>query len=353
MKKILTALFCCLLSFAANAQQMLADQQINSPVAINPAACGQYAGLTISGAYRQQWSSISNSPKSFYAIAEYKFPSKDETRINSNYNKGLPLMGKWALIKPPKQKTPKPKFRPVPADSVRNFFAAGLRAQTEKIGFVNHTKLGVTATFHRNLYQGRFLSFGVNLGFMQSKLDLSQAILEDPTEIDVLSQLNNTRPTLGFGAYYYSNSLIAGVSVMDIGANKNSFFRADQSKLTLISYPSTVYGTIGILREISPMVELAPAATIRYSAGYNEVLSDITCKAFYNKRFMLGAGYRTSKAPLFFAGILWNNSYSLNYCYGAQKNAAISGAKSVHEIGLSMNLKTKNSANTPQNYRWR
>lgn len=351
MKYFLLMLGLILLNLPTNAQQILSDQFIGSPIMVNPAACGQYSGYTITSGYRRQWAGLENAPSSFNAIIEYKFPGSDaKSRLDAN--KGLPLMGKWAIVKPPKIKSGKRKIRHIlPPDSVRLFYAAGLRLQTENIGFINRVKVGLLFSSHINLYNNRFLALGGNVGIQSTQLNLDNAILEDPTELSQIGTSAGVALNMGLGAYYYSPSIIAGVSLMDIGANNQSFFSRETGAPT--SYPFTLFGTFGYIRKLSSSIELIPAATMRYSTGYNSAIIDFTAKALFSEKFMAGAGYRSSGAPLVFLGYLLDERYSFNYCYGLQPNDALGEARSSHEIMFSMNLQNKVSRLVPVNYRWR
>lgn len=351
MKYFLFSLGLILLNISANAQQLLSDQFIGSPVLVNPAACGQYSGYTISTGYRRQWVGLENAPSSFNAIVEYKFPgSKAKSKLDAN--KGLPLMGKWAIVKPPKLKSGRRRIRStIPPDSIRFFYAAGLRLQTENIGFVSRIKAGLMINTQYNLFNDRFVSLGVQVGFQATQLNVTNAILEDQAELTRLNTKSGTILNLGFGAFYYSPNLIAGVSVMDIGTNTQTFF--PNSAGDAQSYPFTAFGTIGYIRKLSPTVELIPATTIRYSTGYNATIVDLTAKALIKEQFMAGAGFRTTGAPLLFLGYLLDERYSFNYCYGLQPNSTFESARSSHEIMFSMNLQTKASRLIPINYRWR
>jgi type IX secretion system PorP/SprF family membrane protein len=351
MKYILLVLGLLFINLSGYSQQLMSDQFIGSPVLVNPAACGQYSGYTISTGYRRQWVGLENAPSSFNAIVEYKFPGFN-AKSKLDVNKGLPLMGKWALVKPPKLKSGRRKIRSIiPPDSIRFFYSAGLRLQTENIGFVSRTKAGLMINTQYNLFNERFISVGVQVGFQATQLNTNNAILEDQAELSRLITKSGTVLNLGIGAFYYSPNLIAGLSVMDIGTNSQSFFPNSMGDAQ--SYPFTVIGTLGYIRRLSPTVELIPATTIRYSAGYNATIVDFTAKALFKEQFMAGAGYRTTGAPLLFLGYLLDKQYSFNYCYGLQQNSTFENARSTHEIMFSMNLQNKASRLIPTKYRWR
>ena len=182
-------------------------------------------------------------------------------------------------------------------------------------------------------------------------MNLSNAILEDPTEFSQIGTSAGIALNMGLGAYYYSPSIIAGVSIMDIGANSQSFFNTPIGEPS--SYPFTLFGTFGYIRKLSASIELIPAATMRYSSGYNAAIIDFTAKALFSEKFMAGAGYRSSGAPLVFLGYLLDERYSFNYCYGLQPNDALGEARSSHELMFSMNLQNKAARLIPTNYRWR
>lgn len=351
MRYILFSLGLIFLSLSANAQQLLSDQFIGSPILVNPAACGQYSGYTITSGYRRQWTGLENAPSSFNAIIEYKFPGSD-AKSKLDAHKGLPLMGKWAIVKPPKLKIGRRRRGSLlPPDSVKLFYAAGLRLQTENIGFISRTKFGLMFSGHYNLNNDRFISVGAQFGLQSTQLNLSNAILEDPTEFAKISERSGTALNAGLGAYYYSPDIIAGVSIMDIGANNQSFFNSTSGKPS--SYPFTLFGTFGYIRKLTATLELIPAATFRYSTGYNAAILDLTAKTLINEKFMAGAGYRSTRAPLIFLGYLLDGRYSFNYCYGLQPNTAFESARSSHELMFSMNIQNKAARLIPTNYRWR
>jgi type IX secretion system PorP/SprF family membrane protein len=204
---------------------------------------------------------------------------------------------------------------------------------------------------HYNLNNDRFISVGAQFGLQSTQLNLSNAILEDPTEFAKISERSGTALNAGLGAYYYSPDIIAGVSIMDIGANNQSFFNSTSGKPS--SYPFTLFGTFGYIRKLTATLELIPAATFRYSTGYNAAILDLTAKTLINEKFMAGAGYRSTRAPLIFLGYLLDGRYSFNYCYGLQPNTAFESARSSHELMFSMNIQNKAARLIPTNYRWR
>ncbi len=163
---LLTLVTLLTLSQSAYSQQdPLYAGYLNNPLLINPAYSGINNNLTVFAGYRSQWAGFEGSPNTMYAGGS---------------------MSIW-----------------------QNKMAAGLVVVNDKIGENTNTQVTGTYAYKLPINAGTTLSFGMQAGFINYKVDPSQLTLQDATD-PLFAPINQIKPTLGVGLVLKSDRFHAG-----------------------------------------------------------------------------------------------------------------------------------------------
>jgi type IX secretion system PorP/SprF family membrane protein len=256
---------------------------------INPAYTGSQDALSINGSYRNQWVGIDGAPVTETFVAH--------------------------------------------APAFHKKIGIGLTAMNENVGVLK-TTAGYLNFSYRLMMRKSTLSFGL-LGGMQSvREDFSKVSTITPEDQQFL--YNSPRvvsPNFGFGIYYYTTKLYAGLSVPRLIQTR---FGTDSSKIiTAINQRNfTYYLALGYVFSSNENVIWKPSVMTKVIQGA-PVQADLALTALLKKVFWVGASYRTNKTVSGIVGFQFTPQFKLTYSYDYALSDLRKYNSGSHEIQLS------------------
>jgi len=211
----------------------------------------------------------------------------------------------------------------------------GLSVLNDKIGPTNTTSLAFDYAYRFNLNENSKMSFGLSVGANLFKANLSALQLDVQNDPVFLNNINNhVTPEIGFGAYYSRERFYAGFSIPNL--LESSYSRIDQGDGTsLIGKEQRHYFFIaGALFHVGDNLDFKPTSFVKVTAAA-PIEADLTASFIIQKRFLLGAMFRTGDA---FGGLVgfditdqFHVGYSYDWSYGLQTAKYNKGS---HELVL-------------------
>ncbi len=176
------------------------------------------------------------------------------------------------------------------------------------------SRTGLTGAYAYNIeiQKGMKLSFGLNLGLMQYKLDGTQLSPKDLSDLSIQSMVTSAYvPDASIGVYLYTRGYYAGFSTSQLFNNKLKLFEV---KNGLNKLKSHFYLTGGYKYKINSDYLLEPSIIIRGTApkAFN---FDLSAKLLYKKTFWGGLSFRLKDAFSILLGYNYEDKFSFGYAY--------------------------------------
>lgn len=225
-------------------------------------------------------------------------------------------------------------------------------------GYIIHDqagRVGMTGVYgrfagvlSRNQPDEEGLVFGLSLGLVRYGLDLSNAQLTDPSDINIYEADNKIFPdasigVFGYTTFYNDNMLYGGVSVPQVlGLNLN--FRDENYDLNVQRqrhYFATVGYKIELPRDYTFLEISSWAKFIPPLAPH----ADLNVRYQMHEKFGIGAGMSTAGYAHLEFGLKLGDEriFRLGYGYDAPFTATSTYFGSSHEINLTIAFDRKNS----------
>lgn len=210
----------------------------------------------------------------------------------------------------------------------------GISIQNDQRGLFNALTGSVKYAYHAQLNQQSVVSFGVGLEIQNRILRIGESTVKD-VEDPMLKEgsISETFMDASFGIeYQWKDKLVLGVSVPQLmeGGSKDENASIKNSRYIIgqASYMINIFS--------SGELKVQPVVLTRYISGA-PIQYDANALIHYKDMFLIGAGYRSSYAINFHAGIHIKN-IDIRYVYDfATINSNINGGLS-HEIALGYTL---------------
>lgn len=213
----------------------------------------------------------------------------------------------------------------------------GVSVVSDQVFIESQTSLNIDFSYKLQLSESTNLFLGLKAGGGTYNIDrdgLSNIGLgSDPA-------LNNIdtgfKPNVGIGAYLFNEKYFVSLSVPSLLSSE----RIDNSngRVTQATEEAHFYLSGGYNFSISESTEFRPSTMIRYVSGL-PVSADITAAFRFNKRFELGAAYRTDKAITGLMMINLADWMEVGYAYDSSTRSELSDVNDgTHEILLRFNF---------------
>lgn len=203
----------------------------------------------------------------------------------------------------------------------------GLSLSQDKIGFENITTFKTSYAYHLKLKDGHDISAGLGLGFHYKNIDASRFILDDVTD-NVANSVPKSKivPDVNFGFEYNHKYLTAGLASTHIqqGIGNSDVFKIPRH------YYVYVKGNI----HASDDLYIMPAILTKTTSFISQM--EICTMLLYQKKYWVGATYRTKEAFSVLAGLMISGKFKIGYSYdfnGFSKLKTYSSGS--HEIMLA------------------
>lgn len=259
-------------------------------VFINPAYTGSQDALAVNASYRNQWVGVTGAP------------------VTETFAAHAPLFHKTLGV--------------------------GITAYNEHAGVLK-TTAGFLNLSYRIIMKKSTLSFGLSGGIQNFREDFTKVKTgqEDMVDYQFLNSPRSTNPNFGFGIYYYTPKLYAGISVprmMETSLSDDSSKIVNRINQKSFSY----YAAIGYVFDRNENVIWKPYIMTKIIQGA-PIQSDFSLTVLLNKVIWLGASYRTDKTLSGIVGVQFNPQLKLTYSYDYTFSQLQKYNSGSHELQLS------------------
>jgi len=271
MKKIIIILFSIILSYVAYAQQdaMYTHYMFNTLV-VNPAYAGSRDALSITILHRSQWVGFAGAP------------------ITQTLTVHTPVLTKNIGL--------------------------GMSVINDKIGPTNTSSLYFDFSYRIRFKDNSNLAFGMKGGMNFRSRNFTDLVIVNNNDPAVMNDVRSQfLPNFGFGMYYFSDKFYAGVSIPKLLEN-NFKTNSTIGTTNLASEDRHYYLIAGTVFSINNGIIFKPTTFVKITNGA-PIESDITATFIFNKRFYLGAMFRTGDALGILAGITISDKFLLGYSF--------------------------------------
>ncbi|BDD08925.1 membrane protein [Fulvitalea axinellae] len=293
----------------------------------NPAAIGLSDGIEINMAGRTQWVGIDYSPQSY--ILEIN------SKLNGFEPKTFPMGSMRTGTPHPALRIPKkPGQKSRPALAMEGYL------RYDESGAFRTTTVNIGAAVHFPFSKGRRLAVGLKSGFGVMQLIDGRANRlinpDDPTYNRFLDDFDTRYEwDLSGGVFFYTPTYFVGYAV-----NKSSRrrFATESNSIKHIFLDQMIVG--GYNFDVGPHVTLRPAVYLQI-INPQPVDVDANLTGFYDKKFWLGIGYRSSKELYALAGAKILDRISIGYSFSMIQNGLEDQSHGTHEVVLKITTKKK------------
>lgn len=195
-------------------------------------------------------------------------------------------------------------------------------------------KIGVYGSYGYNISIKKDirLSFGLSVGLIQYRLDMTRVTFADDAEYLSRSNYSFTKPDATFGIYGYATRYFAGLSMDQLFGNRVSIARDSSNKITFnnLVRHTTLVG--GYKFNINRDFDMEPTALMRTSGLFNTFQVEITAKTIWRKMAWGGLSFRSSDAVVILAGYNYKDQIYVGYSYDINYSGLRKYNSGSHEI---------------------
>ncbi|QCX37806.1 type IX secretion system membrane protein PorP/SprF [Aureibaculum algae] len=186
----------------------------------------------------------------------------------------------------------------------------GLNVMNDKIGPAQKTQIDANVSYSLQVTDASFLALGLKLGGRLFNVDWSKGIYKNPDRVFDTNVNNEFSPTIGFGAFYYSDKFYVGASVPNVLRTNN--YSASKENVALEK--EHMFLIAGYVFDINRDLKFKPA--LLFKAVMNDPSSlDISANFLYLDKFRGGVSYRWNDAISALLGFQVTNSLNIGYAY--------------------------------------
>jgi len=326
-KAIISVTFLLALMVSVNGQELPKFSQFyRSMVISNPSVTGIDDFLDIKLGYRDQWSGIEGSPRTFFAS------------FNANLNS---LKNAYAL------RTGNPN-NPAVKSKVLSKNGLGIIFLADIYGPAKQTIFMINYAQHYKLSSKVFFSLGLSAGINNLSFDEKLLNVNDPDPY-YENFIHNARSSYYFdasaGASIYSDKFYFGYAVNHLLENKASF--NDNPYGDFYKMHHNFYA--GLNLKASSQLHFLPGLMIRYIKD-TPLEFDASIRARFKDFFVLGVTYKDGQVIGAMVGLILNNYVNFSYSYDYSFSKLRYYNKGTHEVVLGINL--MNFKKEPSKFIW-
>lgn len=236
---------------------------------------------------------------------------------------------------------------------INDHIGLGFSVLNDNIGPTNTTAVAFEYAYRFNLTENSKMAFGISVGMNIFQANLSALQLDVQNDPVFLNNINNhITPNIGFGAYYSRERFYAGFSIPNL--LETNYSKIDQGNGTsLIGKEQRHYFFIaGALFHVNDNLDFKPTSFVKVASAA-PIEADFTASFIIQKRFLLGAMFRTGDALGALVGFditdQFHVGYSFDWSYGLQTFRYNQGT---HEIVLRYDflLLNRKQIHSPRNF---
>ena len=193
---------------------------------------------------------------------------------------------------------------------VKERIGLGITAINDKLGASNNTIVNANFAYEIPTGYKTKLSFGLNAGLDILNIDWSKGSFANDQDPIFRENLNQTRPIVGAGVFFYSDKWYVGVSDNNF---LNSTIYNDNDRI-LTDRKSQYYVMGGYVMNLSDNLKFKPAFLTKHVSGA-PITVDLSANFLLQEKVSLGLAYRYDDAVSALAGFYLGKSFFLGYAY--------------------------------------
>ena len=184
------------------------------------------------------------------------------------------------------------------------------------------------------------LSIGLAAGIMQYGIDGNKITLHENTDQAIAehTSIKSIRPNVDFGTFLYTDKFSAGISIMQLLANKIKFkddYINPEVKLANHFYITSCYKI-----DLNEKIKIQPSFMVGGAFGTPLIL-DLGLKAEFQEKITAGLSYRTNDAVVILAGVKIKNLFTIAYAYDFVISKLRKYNSGSHDIILAFDIISK------------
>lgn len=210
----------------------------------------------------------------------------------------------------------------------------GLAYLHDQIGANNNNEISLGYSFKARLTSKTSLLFGLMATANIMKTSYTTLALNDAVDPTFSSNTTAVLPNFKYGMYLQNARYYVGISVPNLMENKITSGKGDVS---FNAKNLHFYVQAGYLFKLAEKSELGLSTLIKQVSG-SPLQADLNLQYIYNKKFGIGASYRTSKDLVALVNFRITPMFKLAYSYDFTLSALRKYNSGSHEIMLIFNL---------------
>ena len=213
----------------------------------------------------------------------------------------------------------------------------GLNALNDRIG--PSSQFAVNAAFAYHLVTGKEtrLALGLNAGLDVLNVNWSKGKYYGPNDVILNDNINEVRPLMGAGAYFYGDKWYVGLSAPNLLA-LNSY---DPGEEVVFQRRNHYYFMGGYVFGLSDQLLLKPAILATVVEGA-PISLDISANFLFMEKFSFGVAHRITDSVSALVGLQLAKSFFVGYAYDYSVSKLNKYNDGSHEIILKYALSHKN-----------
>jgi type IX secretion system PorP/SprF family membrane protein len=210
----------------------------------------------------------------------------------------------------------------------------GLLLVRDNISIINQYSLSAMYAYRIKITEKGHLALGLQGGINSINAEYTRATIFNPNDPAFQQDVRSTRPNFGFGIYYDSERLTAGVSMPQLA--NNVFTRGPD--LSTVKQDNPIILTVGYVINLSRAVKFKPSTLLKFVAG-EAVEYDLNAQFSFDDVLWVGASVRFLNAVDILAAVQITRQLRFGYSYSLTTNALSRVALGSHEVMISYQFK--------------
>ena len=219
----------------------------------------------------------------------------------------------------------------------------GFNIVNDKIGPSNETYIDGNVSYSLQIADASFLALGLKLGGRLFNVDWSKGRYKNPDRVFDTNVENRILPTLGFGAFFYTEDFYVGASIPNIIKTKhydinNENVALEQEHMFLIA---------GYVFDIHRNLKFKPALLFKGVLNAPSSL-DVSANFLYLEKFSGGLSYRWNDSISALLGFQISDGLNIGYAYDLTTSNYGVYNSGTHEVMLRYEVFSKGPIKSPR-----
>lgn len=217
-------------------------------------------------------------------------------------------------------------------------------------GPLENLTINLNYAYHLKLATDHMLSFGINGAYYQNVLDLTKAVLADPSDPVLAGRatISESYFNVGFGLLYSWRTLDACITFPLLFNNK-TFYTSDKVFSHVLTLDRNFLVYLGYL--LQPKGEWGAHFSFLYrQTQYTPWSFDVAVRAIYKEMVWFGLLYRKNNIIGITGGLSIAKGLKFNYTYEYSPSAMMGKSSGTHEITLGYRMTPKSVKPSMKDY---